>query len=193
LIIGNNFNKNNEKPTSKFPGAFVADPIKVSNVSKMQINGRFINCFNNLLDSDYTALYPSIIRQYNIAANTQVGKVIIDEHIHNKENRRHDENWDRAGSFFEDFHTQNWIIVGAKWFNLPGVEALYDYVYNYFNTRVMPTNMYGFKPIDVRREYYQPIRFLEEGYSPIIFHPVMNTVKVGEWRNYVEQHPNQQF
>ena len=56
LIIGNNFNKNNEKPTTKFPGAFVADPLKVSDYSKMRINGRPILVFNNLDDFDYVCI-----------------------------------------------------------------------------------------------------------------------------------------
>lgn len=53
LIMGNNFNRNNEKPTEKFPGAFVADPMKVSNYSRMKINNRFVDVFNNLCDFDY--------------------------------------------------------------------------------------------------------------------------------------------
>ena len=53
LIIGNNFNKNNERPTTKFPGAFVADPMKVSEHSRLRINNRPINIFDNLDDFDY--------------------------------------------------------------------------------------------------------------------------------------------
>jgi len=53
LIMGNNFNKFNERPDAKFPGAFVADPVKVSNYSKLKINGYPILVFNNLDDFDY--------------------------------------------------------------------------------------------------------------------------------------------
>ena len=53
LIMGNNFNRFNEKPTEKFPGAFVADPSKVSNYSRVKINGRFVDIFDNLCDFDY--------------------------------------------------------------------------------------------------------------------------------------------
>ena len=52
LIMGNNFNKFNEKPDSKFPGAFVADPSQISDYSRMRINNRPVDIFNNLDDFD---------------------------------------------------------------------------------------------------------------------------------------------
>lgn len=59
-IMGNNVNKFNQKPTSKFPGAFVADPRQLDGHSKIRIFGRLIDVFNNLVDFDYASLYPSI-------------------------------------------------------------------------------------------------------------------------------------
>lgn len=191
LIIGNNFNKNNEKPTTKFPGAFVADPTRVSNYSKMKINGIPVNIFDNLCDFDYASLYPSLIEQYNIACNTQIGKVIIPDKIHDMENRRHSENWERGGSFFEDYHTRNFILIGNKWFKLPGVLELYKYIMKFFNTELQPSSMLGFEPGP--RKYTQPITILEGGIAPIIFDPPMNNEKIGEYLSYVEANPNQQF
>lgn len=192
LILGNNFNKNNEKPTTKFPGAFVADPLKVSNYSKMVLNGIPIFCFNNSQDSDYASLYPNIINQFNIAGNTQIGKVIIPNKIHDAENRRHNEHWERAGSFFEDFHTQNWIIVGSKWFNLPGIVEMYRFIQTFFNTQVMPSSMYGFEEGD--RLYTQPVIISNgDGWAPIVFDPPINKEKIGEFRNHVANNPNQHF
>lgn len=139
----------------------------------------------------YASLYPNLITQFNIAANTQIGKVTIPDRIHDKENRRHNENWERAGSFFEDFHTHNWIIVGSKWFGLPNVRDMYDYVVWYFSHIVQPTCLYGFE--NCQWEMYQPIKFLDGGYAPITFNPPMNEEKIMEWREYVETHPNQSF
>ena len=51
-IMGNNVNKYNSKPDEKFPGAFVADPLQLSNYSKMRINGKPINVLENLDDFD---------------------------------------------------------------------------------------------------------------------------------------------
>lgn len=59
-IMGNNVNKFNQKPDTKFPGAFVADPVKVNNYSRLSIYGRLVDIFDNLDDFDYASLYPSI-------------------------------------------------------------------------------------------------------------------------------------
>ena len=52
FIMGNNVNKFNPKPTEKFPGAFVADPLKVNDYSKLRVYGRLIDVFDNLDDFD---------------------------------------------------------------------------------------------------------------------------------------------
>ena len=50
-VIGNNPNKNNEKP-EKFLGALVGDPMKVSDYPKMKVGNRAIMCCNNAMDFD---------------------------------------------------------------------------------------------------------------------------------------------
>ena len=50
LIMGCNINKSNEK--EGFPGAYVADPLKVSDLPKKKINGNPIMVCNNLNDFD---------------------------------------------------------------------------------------------------------------------------------------------
>lgn len=131
--------------------------------------------------------------EYNIAPNTIIGKVIIDKMIHPYENRNHYENWDRAGSFFEDYHTHDWMIVGFKWFGLPGIVELKNYIQNYFDTVMEPTCMYGFNP-DTKGRMIQPIIFYDEiGISPIIFNPPMNMDKINEWRDKINGNPNQSF
>ena len=51
-IMGNNVNKFNDKPDTKFPGAFVADPVRVNEHSKVKLAGIPIWVFNNLNDFD---------------------------------------------------------------------------------------------------------------------------------------------
>lgn len=191
LILGNNFNKNNEKPTTKFPGAFVADPLKVSNYSRKKLNGRYIDIFDLLMDYDYASLYPNLTIQFNIAANTQIGMVTIPEKVHNLENRRHNEQWQRAGAFFEDFHTHNWIIVGSKWFALPGIMQMYKEIMEFFNTVMKPTVMSGFE--DGPRQYWQPITIRKGYWSPITVNPPINQVRIEEFLNHVASKPNQSF
>lgn len=60
FIMGNNVNAFNAKPTEKFPGAFVANPAKVNNYSRLKVYGHFVDVFNNCDDFDYASLYPSI-------------------------------------------------------------------------------------------------------------------------------------
>ena len=128
---------------------------------------------------------------FNIAMNTQVGMLYIDNKISDLENRRHLEHWTRSGEFFEDLHTQNSILVGVKWFNLPGVMDLVSFVEEYFNTVLKPTCMYGFKEGD--RKYWQPIKFYENGWAPIIFEYPMNQDKIEEFLNHVSTKPNQKY
>ena len=75
-IIGNNANKWNPKP-DKFLGALVHDPLHTSDVPKLKIDGRPIMVCDNCQDYDFKSLYPSIILQFNIAPNTQLGYIKI--------------------------------------------------------------------------------------------------------------------
>lgn len=52
FIIGNNVNKANQKPDTKFPGAFVGDPLKVSDYAKVRCGDQTFMLFNNLDDFD---------------------------------------------------------------------------------------------------------------------------------------------
>ena len=52
LIMGNNMNAFNTKPTEKFPGAFVANPAKVNPYSRLRIYGQLIDVFDNCDDFD---------------------------------------------------------------------------------------------------------------------------------------------
>ena len=141
----------------------------------------------------YASLYPNLYIQFNIAANTQIGKVIIPDQIHPYENRRHYEQWDRAGSFFEDMQTENYIIVGFKWFGLLGIMGMKKYIKQYFNTVLEPSCKYGFEDY-VEGRLIQPMVYHDEyGRCPMVFSIPMNQVKIQEWKDYVAINPNQSF
>lgn len=164
LIIGNNRNSNyGERKEEikmtrgkdvKFSGAIVADPT-LNSRNGMEILGRRSNrIFTNIVDFDYSALYPSIIISHNIAPNTIVGKLLINETVDdlmntiNKETERiltqanemsdedddiiDDEGFttegvdpeDNGRKFTEDYLTGNTAIIGSKWFGLPTIEEL---------------------------------------------------------------------
>lgn len=133
-IIGNNHNRRNEKPTEKFPGAFVADPLNISDKPKMKINGIPVMLFDNLDDFDYARLYPSILQEFNIAPNTQIGKVILKNKVFEGENRRKDDKYSREGQFMEDLQSHVFLEFGQRWLHLGGYEDLYDDIIEYFDT-----------------------------------------------------------
>ena len=202
FIIGNNANKFNSKPDAKFPGAFVADPEKINNDSRLQIYGLFINLFDNCVDFDFASLYPSIIRQFNIAANTIIGKLIIDDKVHDKENISDMDKWTRASAFMEDIQSQQWLEFVSRWFNLPDYTTLYHEIERFF-TQI--ANAYLGLRVYERDGTIEPITFDKDGFlcEPIIFEDDRREVvdiyrpqdltKWMEWRNNAIVHPNQQF
>lgn len=135
LIIGNNMNKNNPKPEEKFEGAFVGDPKLISDYSKKTINGFPVNIFDNLDDFDYARLYPSILQEFNMAPNTQIGKIIIEDKIHDKEDRfPRMYGYKRSSEFIEDFHSHVWLEFCTRWLHMADYSSLYDDVIEYFTS-----------------------------------------------------------
>lgn len=134
FILCNNHNQGNEKPSQKYPGAFVANPLKLKDDIKTMIGGRKLPILYNLDDYDYKSLYPSIMREFNIAPNTQIGKLYIPEQIWKDENKYHLEHFDRGGKFNEDFQSHNWLIFCHRWFNMANYKDLIKDVYEYYET-----------------------------------------------------------
>lgn len=91
-----------------------------------------IPILHNLVDYDYKSLYPSIMIEFNIAPNTQVGKVLIEQQIWADENKYKLKHFERGGKFLDDFQTQNWIGICNRWFNLADYKELYNDVFTYF-------------------------------------------------------------
>ena len=203
FIIGNNVNKYNPKPTSKFPGAFVAEPRQLNNHAKMVVYGRVIDVLNNLVDFDYSALYPSILRQMNIAPNTQIGMLIIATKVHDKENRSNRSTWTRASSFMEDFQSQVWLEINSRWLHLADYTTLYYEIINFFTSIASATNGMRYYdrngliiPVDIEnnnRRLVEPMIFEDKRrkVEEIYIQPDFNRWE--EWRNAAIRHPNQQF
>ena len=192
-LFGNNVNIFNDPPTEKFPGAFVSDPTKVNNYSRLKLNNMPVNLFDNCDDFDYASLYPSILRQFNVAGHTQIGMIQIPDKIHDKEDRLHSEHWSRGGTFIEDFQSHVWLETASRWFNLPDYEKMVNYIkYMYMHT-VRPSNMFEFE--NSQGTLYFPV-IIQQNYQPVIFRPIMSDNlqnQLKEWTDYVAQFPNQQF
>ena len=206
-VRGNNPNLDNQK--IPYPGAFVADPMKVDNYSRMKINGTPTNIFPNLFDSDFKSLYPSIIRAFNAFAHTQIGFIMINEMIHKKENRTHYEYYTRGGQFSEDLQSHQWIEFAERWFGLLGFREMVEFVKYLYTVEIKPSrpmegityrNDNGYKiPIVTSGEYYFPIvkRENKQGYRrPFeVYQEMPEEVKaeMKEWLKDVAVKPNQSF
>lgn len=133
FIMGNNANKNNPKPP-KFPGALVGDPLNNNDFSKIKLNGFPINMCANLDDYDFKSLYPSTMREFNIAPNTQIGKVIIPNQVHPKENPFGYARYERGGQFLEDFQCGSYLEFCSRWFHLGNYMEVLDDMKEYLST-----------------------------------------------------------
>ena len=144
-IIGNNTNKNNEKPDEKFAGAYVAPPENVSDYSKVKLKypemdyQAVINLAHNANDFDYTALYPSEAREHNIGSTTLIGKIEMPEMIYKGEDRTNDPKYNRSGEFIENFSSRNWIDICVRYLNLATYKEMIEDIYEYFTTVYTPS------------------------------------------------------
>ena len=125
-IIGNNGNKDNEKPP-KYLGALVGNPDNTNSYSKMSIDNRVIWVCENLVDYDFKSLYPSIMREFNIAPNTQIGRIEIDHKIYNNENAYHidEDKYSRGGEYIENLVTDNFIEFSHRWLKLANIDEFF--------------------------------------------------------------------
>lgn len=135
-IVGNNINKRNEK--EGFAGAYVGDPLLVSDKPKMKINGIPVNLYNNLDDFDFKALYPSIIDENNMAPNTQIGKIILPEKLDPNENRFNNSYFNRSVYFVEDYVCGDALNFCERYLHLASYEQMFDDIINYFATVKAP-------------------------------------------------------
>lgn len=144
IIKGNNVNinyltKNREEPeetdddeeddTKKkkkkgFSGALVGDPLNNCHEGMMIYGERSKFVFNNVIDFDFSSLYPSIIISHNIGQNPLIGKIIMEDDFRELNGDPDDERYDPAKELFEDFESQNYSKLGERWLNLPSTEKL---------------------------------------------------------------------
>lgn len=138
-IIGNNINKWNEKPSVKYPGAMVGDPLHNSVYAVIYINGRPTLLAANVIDYDYKSLYPSITLENNMAPNTQIGRYELPEPISYMEHPdmySSDEdavNYSRAGEFLENMMSGNHLEFCKRWLHLGDFKDVVHDMIEYFD------------------------------------------------------------
>lgn len=206
-VKGNNVNLDN--PKQDYPGAFVADPLKVNNYSRLQIGTSYSNIFENLFDSDFKSLYPSNIRQFNMFVHTQIGMILIAKLIHKKQNRNHYQYYTAGGQFCEDLQSHNWLEFCNRWFGLMDFNQLVDYTREIFTTEIKPVRPLAHKKVFTDEGYWYPFTMYGEYYFPFyqvkneqgLYRPFSNVTPMPEslklemegWRKDVAVKPNQSF
>ena len=142
-IIGNNVNKWNEQP-DKFQGALVGDPTHLTDYSLMKINSTPIKIAETDQDFDYKSLYPSIDLENNIAPNTQIGKIIIEEQVYDNENRYGNDKYERGGEFIENLVCDNIILFAHRWFRLANFKEILSDIDEYYKLNFAPLSSYNY-------------------------------------------------
>lgn len=114
LVKSNNRSKLYDKPDGKIPGAFVANSNNIDHVG-VAIAGalsRFI--FECVTDLDLASLYPSIIRAFNLSLDTFIGYLEMNHKGYT------------GGDFIQDYISGDIVNVGMRYFNLPGIDEIYN-------------------------------------------------------------------
>lgn len=139
-ICGNNINKFKDTsiPTEKYEGAFVSDPTLISPICKDTIGGYPIGRVRNGIDFDFTSLYPSLTREFNLAPNTQIGFINIPNEVHKDENPGKNPKYTRSGAYLDDLISDNYIEFARRWFHLASFRELYEDIVDYYTTKAMP-------------------------------------------------------
>lgn len=174
-IIGNNINKWNEKPETKYPGAQVGDPMHNSTYAVIEINGRPTLVALNVVDYDYKSLYPSITLENNMAPNTQVGRYELNEQISYNEHptmyssEEETFNYSRAGEFMENMISGNHLEFCKRWLHLGDFKEVVSDMREYFTTIKRPEVPIDLEPTDLvyfgRDDNIDLIKYQDQSYS----------------------------
>ena len=129
-------------------------------------------------------MYPSIILENNIAPNTQIGRIIIDETVYKGENAYNNPKYSRGGEFIENMVTDNHIEFCKRWFHLAGFKEILQDMQEYYQKFYVSYSSYGrYEPyyindnklivVPVRdmgtKKAIKPIRFSDKPYKPLHF------------------------
>lgn len=113
------------RPKAKgFEGALVGDPLNNSYEGITFFGKQSMFIFDNVIDFDFSSLYPSIIISNNIGQNPLIGKVVLKQKMKHLNPDPTNAKYDPAKEFFEDISTLNYAKIGNRWFNLPTIEEV---------------------------------------------------------------------
>jgi len=112
--------------------------------------------FDNVIDMDFSSMYPHIIISFNIERHTMICKIIIPDvtedrydHIFNdediidveyseddsEEEKEIELGYDSGKDFLDNYLTKDTLSMGTKWFNLPDVNEVHNQFKKRFNVK----------------------------------------------------------
>lgn len=139
-IIGNNVNIFVIDSGGGFTGAVVGNPLLNSNTGIELFGLPSMYIFDDVIDMDFSAMYPYVIIVFNIERNTMYGKLYIEgfnderyDHLFiddqitdintddddDANDEEYDPAYDSGKDFMDNYLTGDNISLGHKWFNLP--------------------------------------------------------------------------
>ena len=127
-----------DEEDEKFDGAIVANPELNTETGAMVMGRRSKYIRDYVVDFDFSSLYPSIIIGFNISPATMVGKLFInDKQVVDRYNAPEiaSGKYDAAKDFMEGVLSQNYLMLGTRWFNLPTTDKIFELFEQYFKIR----------------------------------------------------------
>ena len=119
VVLSNNRSSLFPKQKGKIPGAFVGDPNLIAPVGVSMIFGMSDKIFDNVIDIDLTALYPSITMAFNISPETHAGKI---DSI--------DENGEvNTPAFIDAYNSMDVINFCIDYEGLPTISEMVDFIH----------------------------------------------------------------
>ena len=158
VIMGANINRFSSPPNTKFPGAYVARPEKLTDKNKERTRGFPIMKFSNANDFDYKALYPSLMREFNMSSFTQIGMIQIENPPYKPIDYLR---LGAGGHFSEDIASYNFIQFAHRWLNLPNVEEMLKITDEYFKTQRTPSYKNTSKNLPMDKSHKRVLEFVD--------------------------------
>lgn len=144
LALGNNINVFGNDASS-FSGALVGNPLLNSHTGINLFGSESMYVYDDVIDMDFSSMYPHIITAFNIERHTMYGKLsiegfnderydhlFIDDEITDiddiedglEEGEDIDATYDSGKDFIDNYLVHDTLSLGTKWFNLPNFEEV---------------------------------------------------------------------
>lgn len=129
IVLGNNANFDNSEESSNddndeeedgYEGAINGDPMLNAKVGANLFGVPSQFYYRDVIDFDFSAMYPSAMTAYNLFANCMIGKVIFMDDV--SELLNYDD--DAGKELIEDFVHDDPIWIGRKYLGLPSAEEI---------------------------------------------------------------------